>query len=131
MKREPLFTVASITTVVTAGISLLVAFGLPLTGDQQTAILGFVAAGAPLVVALFAHGQVTPVADVVAQVPSSGVGIVAGPASVEDNGTPVKVEAIDPLAGRHRDERGASDLVVLGVVLLFALVILIATGVLR
>jgi hypothetical protein len=31
----------------------------------------------------------------------------------------------------HRDERGASDLVVLGVVFLFALVILIATGVLR
>jgi hypothetical protein len=34
--------------------------------------------------------------------------------------------------GEHvDDERGASDLVVLGVVLLFALVILIATGVLR
>jgi len=132
MKREPLFTVATITAAVTAVLALLAAFGLDLTGDQRTAILGVVAVLAPLVVATIARGQVTPAGDVVAQVPSSGVGIVAGPASNETDGTPVKVEAIEPLDGpRHRDERGASDFVLLGVVVLFALVILIATGVLR
>lgn len=62
MKREPVLTSASITALVSAVIALLVAFGLKLNGDQQTAILGVVAIAAPLVVALVSRPRVTPVA---------------------------------------------------------------------
>ncbi|NBE82779.1 hypothetical protein [Micromonospora rubida] len=55
---EPLFTVGAITAAGTAVISLLVAFGLPLSANQQTAILGMVAVLAPLVVAAIARGRV-------------------------------------------------------------------------
>lgn len=61
MKNEPLVTVASITALVAAALALLVSFGLNLSGDQQTAILGFVAVAAPLVVAGVARSKVTPV----------------------------------------------------------------------
>lgn len=61
MKTEPLITVASLTALVAAAIGLLVAFGVDLTGDQQTAILGFVAVVAPLAVAALARSKVTPV----------------------------------------------------------------------
>jgi hypothetical protein len=61
MKNEPLVTVATITALVTACIGLLTAFGLDLTSDQQTAILGVVAVVAPLVVAAFTRSKVTPV----------------------------------------------------------------------
>lgn len=60
-RREPLITTASITAAVTAVIGLLVSFGVPLTGDQQTAILGVVAVLAPLAVALVARHKVSPV----------------------------------------------------------------------
>lgn len=63
MSREPLVTVSTITALVAAVIGLLVAFGIDLSKDQQTAILGVVAVAAPLVVAAFARGKVTPVAD--------------------------------------------------------------------
>lgn len=61
MTREPLVTVASITAAATAVIALLVSFGLDLTGDQQTAILGVVGVVAPLVVAALTRSRVTPV----------------------------------------------------------------------
>lgn len=61
MTREPLLTVASLTAAATALIGLLVAFGVDLTGDQQTAILAVVAVVAPVVVGLVARGKVTPV----------------------------------------------------------------------
>ena len=61
MKNEPLVTVATITALVGAVIGLLVAFGVPLTSDQQTAILGVTTVAAPLVVALFVRSRVTPV----------------------------------------------------------------------
>ncbi|RGC68412.1 hypothetical protein C5N14_13580 [Micromonospora sp. MW-13] len=55
---EPLFTVGGITAAVTAVLALLLAFGLPLSDAQQTAILGLVAVLAPLVVAAIARGRV-------------------------------------------------------------------------
>lgn len=64
MTNEPLITVASITAGVTALLSLLVAFGLDLSGEQQTAILGVVAVVAPVVVALVTRPRVTPNAKV-------------------------------------------------------------------
>lgn len=47
----PVVTVGVVTGLVTAFLALLVAFGVSLTGDQQTAILGLVSVVAPLVVA--------------------------------------------------------------------------------
>ena len=58
---EPALTAGTITSAVTAVLSLLVAFGLGLTDDQQTAILGVVAVLAPLVVAIVTRPKVTPV----------------------------------------------------------------------
>ena len=59
---EPAITVAAITAGVTAVLALLAAFGLPLTDQQQTAILGVVAVIAPLVVGFIARRLVVPVA---------------------------------------------------------------------
>lgn len=61
MNREPLVTVATITALVAAILGLLVSFGIDLTKDQQNAILAVAAVVAPLVVAAFARGKVTPV----------------------------------------------------------------------
>lgn len=55
---EPLLSVGSITAGVTTLIALVVAFGLPLSGDQQTAILGVVAVVAPLVVSVVGRSRV-------------------------------------------------------------------------
>lgn len=63
MTREPLLTAAGITALVTAVLGALVAFGLDLTANQTSAILGVVAVVAPLAVALLARGKVTPTAD--------------------------------------------------------------------
>jgi hypothetical protein len=61
--REPLATAATITGAVAAVLALVVAFGVNLTGDQQTAILGVASVAAPLIVALVVRPKVTPVAD--------------------------------------------------------------------
>jgi hypothetical protein len=45
-----------VTTLVGAVISLLVVFGVPISDDQKTAIVGVIVA----VLALFARSQVTP-----------------------------------------------------------------------
>lgn len=55
---EPLYTVGTITAAATAVIALLIAFGLPISDDPQSAILGVVAVAAPLVVAAIARGRV-------------------------------------------------------------------------
>lgn len=60
MKNEPAITVGSITAVVAALLALLVAFGLPLSNDQQQAILGFVSVAAPVVAAVLIRRKVTP-----------------------------------------------------------------------
>ncbi|MEV6801323.1 hypothetical protein AB0M91_23695 [Micromonospora rifamycinica] len=55
---EPLLTVGSLTALVTAVLALVVAFGLPVSDDQQTAILGVVAVVAPLVVMAVGRSRV-------------------------------------------------------------------------
>lgn len=55
---EPLVTTGTITAVVTALIALFVAFGLPVSDDQQAAILGVVAVVAPFVVAFVGRRRV-------------------------------------------------------------------------
>lgn len=62
MTNEPLWTVAGITAAASAVIALLVAFGLPVTEAQTSAVLGVVAVLAPAVVAMIARSKVTPVA---------------------------------------------------------------------
>jgi hypothetical protein len=55
---EPLITVGSITSAVTAVIALVVSFGLHVTNDQQSAVLGVIAVVAPFLVALVGRGKV-------------------------------------------------------------------------
>jgi hypothetical protein len=61
--REPAVVIGTVTSVVTAVLALVVAFGLELTDDQRNAILGVVGAAAPIVAALLVRPKVTPVAD--------------------------------------------------------------------
>lgn len=63
MDREPLVSTGVATAAVTAILTLLVAFGLSITDDQQSAILGVVAVLGPLVAVAFARNKVTPVSD--------------------------------------------------------------------
>ena len=55
---EPLVTTGTITAAVTAVIALIVAFGLPVSDDQQAAILGIVGVAAPLIVAFIGRSKV-------------------------------------------------------------------------
>lgn len=61
--QTPLITTAAITSIVSAAIALLVAFGVHLTADQTAAILGFITVLAPWVVALVGHNTTTPLAN--------------------------------------------------------------------
>lgn len=61
MKSEPVFTVNNITGIVTAILGLLVAFNVPLTDDQQKALIAVAAIAAPFVASLIARQKVTPV----------------------------------------------------------------------
>lgn len=63
MNREPLLTRASWVALVTAVIAVAVAFGLPLTDEQQKALIALAGVLAPVAAAVWARGQVTPVAD--------------------------------------------------------------------
>lgn len=63
MTREPVLTAASIVAAATAVLAVLAAFGLPLTAEQQAAVLGLIGVAAPYVVALLARRKVTPLAD--------------------------------------------------------------------
>lgn len=63
MTREPLLTKASWTALVMAVIAVAVAFGLPLTDEQQKALIALAGVLAPVAAAVWARGQVTPVAD--------------------------------------------------------------------
>lgn len=87
MKSEPVITTATATAIVTALIALLVALGLPISDELQVAILGVVAALAPLAVIL-SRGKVVPSANVVESV--KGTTVVAGEASEIATGTPVR-----------------------------------------
>lgn len=55
--HEPILSTASIVTVVTTILALLAAFGLPLTGPQEAAVLGALAVIAPIVLGIIARNQ--------------------------------------------------------------------------
>lgn len=61
-RPQPLITTATVIAAVAALLALFVAFGVPLTVEQQTTILAIAAVIAPLLVAAFTHGKVTPLA---------------------------------------------------------------------
>ena len=124
MDREPIVTVATIAAAIGALLTLLVAFGVPLTEDQQQAILGAAVVVAPIVVALVARRWTVPLAGlreytdrvpaerVVAYEAPSGV-VVAGKAYLDDGtgedvyeGTPVSVEPIDAVPDADLDDAG-------------------------
>lgn len=60
MKKEPVISVGSISAGVAAVIALIVAFGVPVTEDQQIAILGVVAAVGPIAAAVVTRRFVSP-----------------------------------------------------------------------
>jgi len=60
VKKEPAITIGTISAAVAAVLALLVAFGIPVTDDQQTAILGVVAALGPIVTGLIVRRKVSP-----------------------------------------------------------------------
>lgn len=61
MSTEPALTIGSFTALAAAAITLLVAFGVTITEDQQTAILGFVAVAGPILTGFLTRRKVTPV----------------------------------------------------------------------
>lgn len=90
MKAEPAITVASITAVVTAILSVLVVFGLPLSGDQQGVIVGAVGVVAAVVIGIITRTKVTPTDTVIAVKDKTGTA-VAGPAAAQATGSEVDV----------------------------------------
>lgn len=58
MYKEPAAIVGAATGVVTAVLAIVVAFGVDLSDDQQKAILGIVAAVAPIVAGIVIRGKV-------------------------------------------------------------------------
>ena len=58
--REPALTVGAVVALVGAVLTLLIAFGVDLTEEQQNAILRVVAIAAPLVAAVVTRRFVTP-----------------------------------------------------------------------
>lgn len=63
MKAEPvLIVVGAVGSVVTAIITLIVAFGVNVTADQSAAIVGLAAILTQLVTAVVSRGKVTPTA---------------------------------------------------------------------
>lgn len=61
MNREPVITTASIAAVIVAIVALLKSFGVPISDEQATALVGAVGVVAPLVAAFVARRKVTPV----------------------------------------------------------------------
>lgn len=94
IKGEPALTTSTITSIVAAAVTLLVAFGLSLSNDQVVAITGFVAVIAPLVAGFVTRAQVTPSAEVAVKVDGTGE-LVAADALTTSNGTPVEVYESD------------------------------------
>lgn len=59
MSDQPLLTGTAIASFVSAIIGLLVSFGVPVTSEQQAAIMSLVAAAAPWIVWYLAKSRVT------------------------------------------------------------------------
>lgn len=57
---EPAITIGSISAAVAAIIAVAVAFGIPISEDQQIALLGVVAAVGPIVTAIITRRFVVP-----------------------------------------------------------------------
>ena len=79
MNREPIATVGGITAAVTAILAVLLSFGVDLTPDQQTAIIGVVPFIVAAVTWVAARQWTTPWKDTIAVVTPSGE-VVPGPA---------------------------------------------------
>lgn len=71
---EPVLNRGAIVAAVTALLALLVAFGVPLSDGQQAAILGLIAAAAPLVAAVWARRSVDSPATVARKVAAARSG---------------------------------------------------------
>lgn len=56
--REPLITIGLLTTIVTAALDALIAFGLQMTAGQKLAVISFATALAPMVAAMVGRGHV-------------------------------------------------------------------------
>lgn len=93
---EPLRALALVVAVVVAILALVTAFGVQLTQEQTSAILGVVGAIGALVVWFIGRRSVTPTKNVVAVVDKSG-DVVASEAAPLPNGLPVAVKA-NPLS---------------------------------
>ena len=63
MTNEPVAIITAITTLIQATIALLPLFGVPLTVEQQAALMAVVIAAAGVVSAVWARSLVTPVAN--------------------------------------------------------------------
>ena len=81
MSREPVAISTGITTLVTAGFAIATAFGMDLSQQQQTSILGFVAAMI-LVAGLLTRSKVTPTAKAEAAV-ETALNTTPGPTGIE------------------------------------------------
>jgi hypothetical protein len=66
--NEPAVTAGVVVALATAVLALLIAFKVPITDDQRTAILGVVAVLAPFIAALIIRAFVTPTKKVDQQV---------------------------------------------------------------
>lgn len=60
---NPVWNAAVVSSIVSAAITLLVAFGVPVTEAQSAAILGFVGVVTPVLMAWWASSRVTPLAE--------------------------------------------------------------------
>lgn len=90
-RGEPALTTGTITAVVAAAVTLLVAFGLDLSSDQVIAITAFVAVIAPLVSSVITRRQVIPSVEVAAQVAPDGSFVAGDALSTVETGKPVEV----------------------------------------
>lgn len=63
MKREPLLKKGTWTALTSAVIVVLVAVGVPISSELKVAFITLVSTVAPIIVALWARPDVTPVAD--------------------------------------------------------------------
>lgn len=97
LSREPAAVTATITALVAALITLVVAFGLDLTKEQEVAIIGITAVLAPIIAGLITRTKVSPASTVVAQSVTSGA-VVAGPASPLPDGSGVHVVSATDIA---------------------------------
>lgn len=88
MRTEPVITVGGIGAAAAAILALLVSFGIPVSDDQQNAILGVVAVLAPLVVAYVARRYVTANSNVVERAEDGDV--LAGEANTIPTGAIIR-----------------------------------------